>query len=103
KDVFSRYDAADGLKTEEDIAAFLEAAAKDGASAPAFMARVLDVVARARKRLGRPKDWNGLVDAIKAGGVPHDFLSPGERADDQPYRDPGLEGGTEFHPLRFLL
>ena len=79
KEFFSRYDAADGLKTEEDIAAFLEAAAKDGASDPAFMARVLDVVAVARKRRGRPESWDGLLDAIKAGGVPDDFLSPGER------------------------
>lgn len=66
KKVFSRYDAANGLKTEEDIAAFLEAATEEGESDPDFMARVLDVVARARTRLGRPKDWNGLFDAIKA-------------------------------------
>jgi hypothetical protein len=70
---------ADDLKTEQDIAAFLEAAAEEGGNDPAFMARGLDVVARARKRLGRPEDWNGLFDAIKAGGVPSDFLSPGER------------------------
>ncbi len=86
KDVFSRDNAADDLKTEEVIAAFLEAAAEEGESDPAFMARVLDVVARARTRLGRPKDWNGLFDAIKAGGVPDDFLSPGERNQAQ---DPG--------------
>ncbi|MHB1304538.1 MAG: hypothetical protein ACYCZB_13835 [Acidiphilium sp.] len=61
------------------IAAFLEAAAEEGESDPAFMARVLDIVARARKQLGRPKDWNGLFDAIKAGGVPADFLSTNER------------------------
>jgi hypothetical protein len=43
------------------------------------MARVLDVVARARKRLDRPESWDGLIDAIKAGGVPDDFLGPSER------------------------
>ena len=80
KEFFSRYDAADGLKTEEDIAAFLETAAKDGASDPAFMARVLDVVAVARKRRGRPESWDGLLDAIKAGSVPDDFLNPCERS-----------------------
>ncbi len=43
------------------------------------MDRVANVVARARKRLSRPKSWNGLIDAINAGGVPADFLSPSER------------------------
>ncbi len=55
KEFFSRYDTADFLKTEEDITAYLEAAAEEGKRDPAFMARVLDVVARARKRLGRPE------------------------------------------------
>lgn len=83
EEVFSRYDAADGLKTEKDITAFLEAADEEGENDPAFMARVFDVVTRARKRIGRPKDWNGQFDAIKAGGVPDDFLSPSERSQAQ--------------------
>ena len=46
---------------------------------------------KARARLGRPKSWNGLVNAIKAGGAPANFLNPAERAQDQPYRDPFAE------------
>jgi DNA-binding phage protein len=34
KEFFSRYDTADDLKTEEDIAAFLEAAAEEGERPP---------------------------------------------------------------------
>ena len=79
KEFFSRYDTADFLKTEEDIAALLEATAEEGKNDPAFMARLFDVVAAARKRIGRPESWDGLIDAIKAGGVPDDFLSPSER------------------------
>ena len=50
KEVFSRYDSADYLKTDEDITAYLEAAAEEGDD-PAFLARALGVVARARNRL----------------------------------------------------
>lgn len=38
QEVFSRYDSADYLKTEEDIAAYLEAAAELAGDDPAFMA-----------------------------------------------------------------
>jgi probable addiction module antidote protein len=48
QETFSRYDSADYLKTEEDCAAYLEAAADEGGNDPAFMARAHDVVARAR-------------------------------------------------------
>jgi antitoxin VapB len=27
----------------------------------------------------RPESWDGLLEAIKAGGVPEDFLARGER------------------------
>lgn len=43
---FSRYDTADYLKTEEDIAAYLDAVMEDGD--PALIAAALDDVARAR-------------------------------------------------------
>ena len=45
---FARYDSADYLKTEEDIAAYLEAVMEDGGDDPAYIARALGVVARAR-------------------------------------------------------
>lgn len=43
---FSRYDTADYLQTEEDITAYLEAAAEDGD--PALIAAALGDAARAR-------------------------------------------------------
>lgn len=43
---FSRYDTADYLKTEDDIAAYLDAVMEDGD--PALIAAALGDVARAR-------------------------------------------------------
>ena len=45
---FARYDSADYLKTEEDIAAYLEAVMEEGGDDPAYLARALGTVARAR-------------------------------------------------------
>ena len=45
---FARYDSADYLKTEEDVAAYLEAVMEEGGDDPAYVARALGVVARAR-------------------------------------------------------
>lgn len=47
KETFSRYDTADYLKTEEDIAAYLEAVIEEAGDDPAFVASALGVVARA--------------------------------------------------------
>ena len=44
---FSRYDTADYLKTEGDIAAYLEAVMEEGGNDPAYVARALGAVARA--------------------------------------------------------
>lgn len=44
---FARYDSADYLKTEEDIAAYLEAVMEEGGDDAAYIARALGVVARA--------------------------------------------------------
>ncbi len=41
----------------------------------------------------RPTGWKGLLDAIKDGGVPDDFLSPAERDQAQNDRDPFTEAG----------
>lgn len=36
----------------------------------------------------RPTSWKGLLDAIKAGGVPVDFLGLAEREQEPAERDP---------------
>lgn len=51
---FSRHDTADHLKTEDDIAAYLDAAMEDGE--PALTAVALDDVARARARIANAAD-----------------------------------------------
>ena len=51
---FSRYNSADYLKTDEDIAGFLEAAIEEGGDDPAFMAHARSVIARARARNRAP-------------------------------------------------
>ena len=48
---FALYDSADYLKTEEAIAIFLEAAMEDGGDDPAYVAHIMEVVARARSRM----------------------------------------------------
>lgn len=40
---FSRYDSADYLKTEEDIAAYLEAVMEEGGDDTAYIARTRDM------------------------------------------------------------
>ncbi|WP_182986142.1 antitoxin [Gluconacetobacter aggeris] len=40
----------------------------------------------------RPENWDGLLAAIRAGGVPDDFLGPADRAQDQDDRDPFADG-----------
>lgn len=39
----------------------------------------------------RPATWDGFFKALKSTHIPADFLSPGERDQDHPSRDP-LEG-----------
>jgi probable addiction module antidote protein len=48
---FARYDTADYLKTEADIAAYLEAVMEESGDNPACIALALGAVARARKRI----------------------------------------------------
>ncbi len=56
---FSRYDTADYLKTEDDIAAYIEAVMEEGGDDPAYVARALGDVARARKLRGLDKTLPG--------------------------------------------
>ena len=69
---FSRYDAADYLKTEQDIAAYLDAIMEEGE--PALIAAALGDVARARNlsQLAREVGMSrqGLDKALSGGGNP---------------------------------
>jgi probable addiction module antidote protein len=69
---FSRYDTADYLKTEDDIAAYLEAVMEDGD--PALIAAALGDIARARNLSQLARDVGmsreGLYKALSGEGNP---------------------------------
>ncbi|MGP1274363.1 addiction module antidote protein [Glycocaulis sp.] len=71
---FSRFDAVDYLKTEEDIANYLEAALEEGGDDPAAIARALGDIARARnmselaRKTGLTRE--GLYKALSGEGNP---------------------------------
>jgi probable addiction module antidote protein len=71
---FSRYDTADYLKTEEDIAAYLEAVMEEGGDDPAFVSHALGVAARARNMTQLARDVGmsreGLYKALSSKGNP---------------------------------
>ena len=71
---FARYDSADYLKTEEDIAAYLEAVMEEGGDEPAYIARALGVVARARNMTALAQEVGmsrvGLNKALSGEGNP---------------------------------
>ena len=71
---FARYDSADYLKTEEDIAAYLEAVMEEGGNDPAYIARGLGVVARARNMTALAQEVGmsrvGLNKALSGEGNP---------------------------------
>ena len=71
-ETFSRFDAADYLKTDEDVAAYLEASAEDGD--PAAMATALGTVARARNMSQLARDTGmtreGIYKALSPDGNP---------------------------------
>ena len=71
---FSRWDSAEYLKTDEDIAQYLEAALEE--DDPAFFAQALGVVARAR----------GMTQVAKDAGVTREGL----------YKALSLDGNAEF-------
>lgn len=48
---FARYETADYLETEADIAAYIEAITEEDGGNPAYIARALEAVARARKTI----------------------------------------------------
>lgn len=71
---FSRFDTADYLETEDDIAAYMEAVMEEGGDDPAYILRALGVVARARNmsKLAREAEMSreGLYKALSGEGNP---------------------------------
>jgi probable addiction module antidote protein len=74
KEMFSRWDAADHLKTRAQIAAYLEACMEEGGDDPAFIAAALGDIARARGMARLAKDTGltreGLYKSLAADGNP---------------------------------
>lgn len=72
--LFSRYDSADYLKTEDEILAYLDAVMAEGGDDPALLAHALGVVARARNisQLARDTGMSreGLYKALSGEGNP---------------------------------
>ena len=70
----ARYDSADYLKTEQEIAAYLREAVGDGADDPALVAHALGVVARARGMMKLAEETGisreGLYKALSDDGNP---------------------------------
>ena len=71
---FTRYDSAEYLKTEDDIAAYIEACMDEGGEDPAFIAQALGVVARARNMSQLARDTGmtreGLYKSLSGAGNP---------------------------------
>jgi probable addiction module antidote protein len=74
KEKFSHYDAVDYLKTEEDIAAYLEACLDEAGDDAAYIAAALGDIARARGMAQMAKDTGisreGLYKALSPDGNP---------------------------------
>ena len=68
------YDTADYLRNEDEIAAYLEAVMEEGGDDPAFVARALGTVARARNMTSLARDIGmsraGLIKALSGEGNP---------------------------------
>ena len=74
KEAFSQWDAADYLKSEEDMAAYLQACLEESPDDPALIAAALGDIARARgmvqlaKMTGLTRE--GLYKALSKDGNP---------------------------------
>jgi probable addiction module antidote protein len=75
KETFSRWDAADYLKSEEDMAAYLQACIEEAPDDPALIAAALGDVARARGMVQLAKETGltreGLYKALSKDGNPN--------------------------------
>lgn len=74
KVTYARYDTADYLKCEEDIAAYLEVVMEEGGDDPAYVAHALGTVARARNMSALAREVGmsrvGLKKALSGEGNP---------------------------------
>jgi probable addiction module antidote protein len=74
KEKFSRYDVADYLKNEADIATYLDACMEEAGDDAAYIAAALGDIARARGMAQLAKDTGisreGLYKALSADGNP---------------------------------
>ncbi len=74
KITFSRFDAAEYLKSEKDMVLFLEAAMEEAGDDPAFIANALGTIARARgmTQLAKEVDLTreGLYRSLSKDGKP---------------------------------
>jgi probable addiction module antidote protein len=71
---FSRFDVSEHLKTEKDMAAYLDACMEEGGDNPAFIAVALGHIARARGMAQLAKETGltreGLYATLSARGNP---------------------------------
>lgn len=74
KETFSRYDTADYLKSDEDIARYMEAVMEEGGDDPAYITHALGAIARARNMSQLARDTGltreGLYKALSGEGNP---------------------------------
>ncbi|HTE40144.1 MAG TPA: addiction module antidote protein [Steroidobacteraceae bacterium] len=74
KELFSRYDTADYLKSEKEIVAYLEACMEEAGDDAAFIAHALGNIARARGMAQLAKDTGltreGLYKALNKDSNP---------------------------------
>lgn len=74
KETFTRYDTADHLQNDEEIAAYLEAVMEDAGNDAVFVTRALGVVARARNLSWLARDAGmsrqGLDEVLSGMGSP---------------------------------
>jgi probable addiction module antidote protein len=71
---FTRHDTAEFLKTDEDMAAYLDACLEEAGDDPAFIAHALGVIARARGMTQLARDTGlareNLYKALSIDGNP---------------------------------
>jgi probable addiction module antidote protein len=74
KEKFSRYDVVDYLKSDEDMAAYLDACIEEAGDDAAYIAAALGDIARARGMAQLAKDTGisreGLYKALSSDGNP---------------------------------
>jgi len=74
KEKYTRYDTAEYLKTEEDMAAYFEACLEEADGDTAFIAKALGTIARARGMTKLARDTGitreGLYKALSGEGNP---------------------------------